>query len=96
MDYDQHLILHHLDDPLRFLHWTLDEALAVMGPIFLGLAADYPVQGMIMAGFCYWGLLKLKREFGFDNIKHALYWYFPKSDKKLPNLPHSYMREFIG
>ena len=52
-DYDQHLILHHLDDPLRILHWTLDEALSLMVPAFFGLGIEHPVLGILAAGGCY-------------------------------------------
>ena len=95
-DYDQHIILHHLDDPLRFLHWTLDEALTIMVPAFFGLAIEHPFWGLIGAGGCYGGLITLKKRFGLENLKHALYWYLPKSTKHLPHLPPSYIREYLG
>jgi hypothetical protein len=37
-DYDNHIILHHLDDPLRILKWTVDEAAILILPMFFGLA----------------------------------------------------------
>lgn len=52
-DHDAHLILHHLDDPLRFLHWTLDEAMAIMIPTFFGLGVDHPLLGLLAAGTFY-------------------------------------------
>lgn len=95
-DYDQHIILHHLDDPLRIFHWTLDEAFAVMTPALFGLIIEYPIHGVIGSAVCYWGLKKVKKTLGFETLKHAMYWYLPKSDKKLPNTPPSHVREYIG
>lgn len=95
-DYDQHIILHHLDDPLRFLHWTLDEAMSITGPAFFGLAVEHPLLGLIGSGVCYWALTTTKKRFGFESLKHALYWHLPKSDQRLPNTPPSYIREYLG
>lgn len=95
-DYDQHIILHHLDDPLRFLYWTLDEAVAIMGPAFFGLAVEHPLIGLIGSGACTWALTTVKKRFGLACLKHALYWYLPKSNNNLPHLPPSYIREYIG
>ncbi len=95
-DYDQHIILQHLDDPLRFLHWTIDEAVAIVGPIMFCFAIDYPIYGLISGGGCLYGLKTLKKRFGLESLKHALYWYLPKSKKKLPTIPPSHIREYIG
>lgn len=96
VDYDQHIILHHLDDPLRFLHWTLDEAASITGPIFFGFGVDSPTYGLIAAGLCYWSLKTLKKRCGLESLKHAVYWYLPKNQTKLPHTPPSYIREFVG
>ena len=42
-----------LDDPERWLFWTLDEAAVLLGPVVLGLAANEFVVGLI-AGFAAW------------------------------------------
>ena len=96
MDYDQHLILHHLDDPLRLLKWTLDEALVIIAPVFFGFAIEHPLMGVIVGFLSYWSLTKLKKKFGLSTLKHFLYWTFPKNSKKLPHMPPSYIREYIG
>jgi type IV conjugative transfer system protein TraL len=95
-DYDQHLILHHLDDPLRILHWTIDEAAMIILPAFFGLGVERPALGLILAGGCFWGLKNVKKRFGLSTLKHALYWHLPKNNRKLPNTPPSYIREYIG
>ena len=95
-DYDQHLILHHLDDPLRILYWTLDEASVMILPVFGGLALEKPLLGIIFAGLCFWGLRHIKKRFGLSTLKHALYWYLPHNKRKLPHTPPSCIREYIG
>ncbi len=95
-DYDQHLILHHLDDPLRILKWTLDEAGIIIAPIFFGIAIEHPFLGLLCAGLGYWALTHIKKRFGLSTLKHSLYWYLPKNNKKLPHTPPSYIREYMG
>ena len=95
-DYDQHIILQHLDDPLRFLHWTVDEAVAIVAPIFFCFAIDHALYGVVGGAVCYLSLKHIKKKFGLESMKHALYWYLPKSKKKLPTIPASHIREYIG
>ncbi len=95
-DYDQHIILQHLDDPLRFLNWTIDEASAFGLPVFFGIGVDYPLYGLGIGIGCFFGLKKIKQKFGLESLKHALYWYLPKIKKKLPTTPPSHVREYIG
>ena len=42
-----HTIPRRLDDPERWLFWTVDEAAALMGPALLGLAANQFVPGLV-------------------------------------------------
>ena len=53
----RHTIPRRLDDPERWLFWTVDEAAALMGPGLLGLAANQFVPGLI-AGVGGWLLLQ--------------------------------------
>ena len=55
-DTARHTIPRRLDDPERWLFWTVDEAAALMGPALLGLAANQFVPGLI-AGVGGWLLL---------------------------------------
>lgn len=95
-DYDQHILLHHLDDPLRILQWTLDEAGVIFGASLFGLGIEHPFLGILVAGGLYAGLRQVKRRFGLRSLRHALYWHFPKNKRQLPNCPPSYIREYVG
>lgn len=95
-NYDQHLILHHLDDPLRILYWTMDEAAVIIFPSFFGLGIERPTLGILFAGACFWSLKNIKKRFGLRTLKHALYWYLPKNSRKLPHIPPSDIREYLA
>lgn len=94
--YDSHLILHHLDDPLRILYWTMDEALVLLLPLFAGLGTGHPLVGFVCASIGFWCVKTVKKRFGLSTLRHALYWYFPHSRSKLPHTPPSYIREWMA
>lgn len=95
-DYDRHIILHHLDDPIRILYWTVDEALSLMIPIFVGIAVGHPLIGVGFAFLLFWSLRKIKKTYGLESLVHIFYWNFPTINKNLKNTPKSYIREYIG
>ena len=96
MDYDQHQILRHLDDPLRLLKWTVDEALILTLTPFVGLAIESMTFGLLGAVMGFWGIRKIKKSVGMGRLRHALYWYFPHNKRKLKHTPASYVREYVG
>ena len=50
-DADKYVIPSRLDDPERWLFWTLDEAAALLGPAVLGLAySEAEYQGFVDRG----------------------------------------------
>ena len=50
-----------LDDPERWLFWTLDEAAALLGPAVLGLAANEFVAGLAGGAGVWLALRRVKR-----------------------------------
>jgi type IV conjugative transfer system protein TraL len=95
-DLEKHLILHRLDDPLRFFYWTIDEAVLGAGIPIVGLMLNYPGFGLIFGLSSFWVLRKLKKRLGGGTLRHALYWYFPHNVKHLKVTPPSYIREYVG
>lgn len=95
-DYDKHLLLHHLDDPLRILKWTLDEAGIILLPPFLSLLIESPLLGFVVSGGGYWALRQIKKRFGLGTLKHALYWYFPHNSRRFKKIPPSHIREYLA
>ena len=85
-----------LDDPERWLFWTLDEAAALLGPAVLGLAANRFVMGLV-AGVAAWMLLRRVKRGGGANIAlYALYWFLPGFVLGLKATPPSHVRRLVG
>ena len=95
-DPTRHAIPRRLDDPERWLFWTVDEAAVLMGPALLGLAANAFVPGLI-AGVGGWLLLRrVKRGGGANIARYALYWFLPDFVLRLKATPPSHLRRFVG
>jgi hypothetical protein len=46
MSLQQHVILNHVDTPVRFLFWTKEEALLILAPFMLGSTLDFVLLGL--------------------------------------------------
>ena len=93
---DRFTIPGRLDDPERWLFWTLDEAAALLGPAVLGLAANAFVTGLII-GLCGWLILRRVKRGGSANIAlYTLYWFLPGFVLQLKGTPGSHLRRFAG
>ena len=85
-----------LDDPERWLFWTLDEAAVLLGPAVLGLAANAFVAGLA-AGLGAWlALRRIKRGGSANMALHAVYWFLPGFVLRLQGTPPSHLRRFAG
>ena len=92
----RHAIPRRLDDPERWLFWTVDEAAVLMGPTLLGLAANQFVTGLV-AGIGGWlALRRVKRGGGANIARYALYWFLPDFALRLKATPPSHLRRFTG
>ena len=91
-----HAIPRRLDDPERWLFWTLDEAAALMGPAVLGLAANAFVTGLVAGLAGWWLLRRVKRGGGANIAQYALYWFLPDFVLRLRATPPSHVRRFAG
>lgn len=96
MDTEQSLLLNHLDRPLRLMGVCKDEALSLMGPLFVGLFSGYTLSGFL-SGLCFVALLKtLKKQNEGAHLIQALYWYLPTSRKHMKLYIPSHIREYVG
>ena len=95
-DTARHTIPRRLDDPERWLFWTMDEAAVLLGPAVLGLAANQFVAGFI-AGVGGWLLLRrVKRGGGANIAAYALYWFLPGFVLRFHGSPASHVRRYAG
>ena len=85
-----------LDEPIKFMLWTIDELAAFLAPfLILMLVFNSPVWGMITGSAALFGIKKIKGEQGHYFMYHLVYWHAPLC-LKLKATPSSYWREFIG
>ena len=92
----RHAVPRRLDDPERWLFWTLDEAAALLGPAVLGLAANAFVTGLVTGLGAWWLLRRVKRGGGANIALYALYWFLPDFVLRLKATPPSHVRRFAG
>ena len=91
-----HVIPRRLDEPERWLFWTLDEAAVLLAPAVLGLGANAFLTGL-MAGVGAWLVLRrVKRGGGAHVALYALYWMLPGQALGLKATPPSALRRFAG
>jgi type IV conjugative transfer system protein TraL len=95
MSANRHLILNHVDSPLKILFWTKGELSLLATPFSLGVMLDEFVVGIFMAFLSGWVSSQYKKKFGRGKIQTVIYWYLP-SYKKLHGIPPSFIREYLG
>ncbi len=92
----RHVILNHVDSPLKILIWTKGEIGTFLLPALLGLMFRQTVMGLVIS-FVNYRLFKLYHQrFGNDQFQTVCYWFLPHLAKRLPAIPPSYIREYIG
>lgn len=95
-DFTRHVILNHVDSPLKILVWTTGELGLFLMPLFFGLFFNQLLLGTLIS-FINYRLFKIYREkFGKDQFQAVCYWFFPPSPKRYPAIPPSYIRTYIG
>ena len=92
----KHILLNHLDQPVRFLYFTLDEAIVLLGSFLLGGIVNKPLIGIIIGVLLAVILNKIKKFNDNCNITQMFYWYLPTSTKAYRLCLPSYIREFLG
>lgn len=91
----RHVILGHLDSPLKILFWTKGEILMVLGPFFVSVVLDSFLLGV---GACLINVSLIKtykKRFGEGQLVAVLYWYLPPT-ARVKGLPVSYVQEYVG
>lgn len=87
----------HLDDPPRWLFWTIDEAAALLAPLVLGILLFNQTLFGFMTGIIAMVLVKkLKGSEGHNYLLRLVYWHLPSQLLNLKDTPPSYIREYLG
>ena len=86
----------HLDDPPRFLFWSIDEAGVLILPIFFGLFFGFLCTGLLFGSALLVLFRKLKQGRGTTFFLSACYWYLPYCESIWRATPPSHIREYFG
>lgn len=92
----EHVILNHLDRPIRLLLWEKSYVFAALFGSLLGWSFYNVFSALLLGGLSVYGLKQYHRIFGVGRFAALVYWYFPHQKHLYPNTPPSYIREFIG
>jgi type IV conjugative transfer system protein TraL len=87
----------YLDEPERFLCWTVDEVVVMFLPMVLGLI--WHVSGIgLLVGFMAFAVYQLvkNRTQGFLMLYGFCYWHVPHGLTPWRLLAPSWVREIIG
>ncbi len=96
-DVEPYYIPRHLDDPERWMFWTLDEAGALIVPFtILAVGYGYFLTGMAASLGLFWTLRKLKGSEQPNIVVYGAYWIFPRWVMRLKGTPDSAIREYVG
>lgn len=90
----QYYIPRLLDAPPKAFYWDMDEFMAMVAPIGIGLIMGWFFIGAVMGLMAGYAVQKLKAGRGAYYMLHALYWYLGFA--KMQSTPPSYIREYIG
>ena len=88
-------LLNYLDAPVRFLIFTVQEALCLVVPFMLGVASDHFWCGASVACVLYAVVRGCRRHIGLRRLRGFYYWHFPTRAKLYTYPIASYMREFV-
>jgi len=71
------IIPRRLDEPERWMFWTVDEALIMLVPVITGMMTGFLLVGAVI-GIGGFVLLRRLKGNGQANLGlYALYWFFP-------------------
>lgn len=89
-------LLNHLDDPLRFFFFTMDEFLVLAVPLLVGMLINKMLWGALFSLILYKMLILIKKAAKDVNLRQLAYWFLPTKKSTLKLYVPSYYREFQG
>jgi conjugal transfer pilus assembly protein TraL len=93
---NRYYIFQHLDDPTLIAIWTLDEFLALVGPMFFGLVIRHAGLGAILSAVLWWSLKKIKAGRSLAYVYGLIYWHLSGTVAPLKGTPPAYARILVG
>jgi len=71
------IIPRRLDEPERWMFWTVDEALTMLVPVITGMMTGFLLVGAVIGLGGFVTLRRLKGNGQANLGLYALYWFFP-------------------
>ncbi len=96
MSGEKFFIPRHLDDPPRFLFWSIDDAMVMIFPLFVGIILGFVISGVICSVFLYRTWRGVKGSGGVGIVQCLIYWHYPKSILDLKMTPDSSIKSYIS
>lgn len=94
-DPSRYMVPAHLDEPYRFMIFTVEEAVMFFAPSLVGYTFDMFSQGLILGAALYLFLRKV-RGGDEDYFLFLKYWIFPESATGFRYTPPSYIRTWYS
>lgn len=94
-DIQVYYIPKNLDEPPRWLFWSMDEAIILLCPIGMGIILGFTFWGFLLGVGAFLGWKRIKGNDQANLIIYMIYWYFPSVLIKLKYTPPSYNRMFL-
>jgi type IV conjugative transfer system protein TraL len=95
MAQDAHVILNHVDSPVKIFVWTKGELMLFCVPFVLGLLFEAFGVGVLVSILNAYLVSRYKRTFGKGQLQAVLYWFLPPTAKHR-GLPPSFVRDYLG
>lgn len=89
----RHIVLNHIDSPLKILFWTRGELMTFLIPFFGGLLLDAFLMGSVTAMGASWVRARGRDDLGKGRFQAVCYFY---GLKQLKASPPSFIHEFLG
>jgi conjugal transfer pilus assembly protein TraL len=89
-------LLNHLDDPMRFLFFTMDEFVVLAGPLLIGMLVNQMLSGALISLVLYKILKFIKNVAKGVGLRQLAYWFLPIKEKTFKIYVPAYCREFQG
>jgi type IV conjugative transfer system protein TraL len=93
---NNHVILGHIDKPVRILFWPAGQFFMCILPLLAGFVLDHALAGLLMFLITALFFKMFNKRFGKGQFQAVLYWYLPTS-KRLVRLgiPPSHVRIWL-
>ena len=89
----RHIILNHIDTPLKILFWTREELMIFLIPFFGGLLFDAFLVGTLISCVGSWVTARCRDYMGRGKFQAWCYHY---GLKDLKSAPPSFITEYLG